>query len=192
MGIQVLLWLMAIAVGFMVYGATGHDDPHINFWLAHTLLERGELLNYNGERVDQGTNLLQVFIMALFHRLLLLDLVTCGYLVDVVACLLCCALLTYLARKLCPIVAMWPALLALSCTAFMVWIFGGMGAVLAALCLLLCFAAWWRFIASSSLNFSHCGMLVLTAVVTVLVRPEMPLLLPTISGCILFFIAVIE
>lgn len=185
-GLLVSLWLVALAIGFMVYGASGHDDPHINFRFAYTLLERGELLNYNGEHVGQSTNLLLVFIMAFFHRILPFDLITCGYLVDVVACLSCCGLLTYLARNLCPVVVVWPALLSLSCTAFIVWTFGGMGAVLASFCLLLSAAVWWRFIESSPLSLGHYGLLVLTALATVLVRPEMPFLLPAISGYVLF------
>ncbi|HNE27195.1 MAG TPA: hypothetical protein PLH12_08650, partial [Pseudomonadales bacterium] len=50
------LWL---AIGFFIYGSTGHDDSHINFWNVYTLLTQGELVNYNGERVEQTTSLLQ-------------------------------------------------------------------------------------------------------------------------------------
>lgn len=182
-----MLWLLVIAAGFMVYGASGHDDAHINFWFAHTLLERSELVNYNGDRVDQATNLLLVFVTTLFARLLPFDLVTSGYLVDVVASVACCSLLTWLARKICPAVAAWPALIALSCTAFLVWIFGGMGSVLTAFCLLTGVAVWWRFIESPLLKPVHYLALLVITLMLVLVRPEMPLVIPVISVYALVF-----
>ena len=63
-------WLAVAAVlgvAFVLLVSTGPDDPYISFWPAHTLVERGELLNYDGERVEQSSSLLWVLVLALAH-----------------------------------------------------------------------------------------------------------------------------
>ncbi len=49
--------IMAIAVGLVIYTSTGRDDAHITLWPAYTLAERGEILNYSGERLEQSSTL---------------------------------------------------------------------------------------------------------------------------------------
>jgi len=81
------LWpSLLLLLGFFVYGSTGHDDSHINFWNVHTLLTQGELVNYNGERVEQTTSLLQDFLTALLTLITHGNIVTLGYLVDIAVC----------------------------------------------------------------------------------------------------------
>jgi hypothetical protein len=124
-----LSWCLLILAGFLIHGASGHDDPHINFWFSHTLLEYGQLVNYNGDRVEQTTSLLLVLMTALSLAWIAIrfDLVTCGYLVDPLAAF-CVRLLAGYSRcwqkRCCPGVTFWPAiLLVMSSVSFTLWTF---------------------------------------------------------------------
>jgi hypothetical protein len=172
-----LSWCMLILAGFLIHGASGHDDPHINFWFSHTLLEQGQLVNYNGDRVEQTTSLLLVLMTALSGLLLPFDLVTCGYLVDVISAFGCCWLITVLAKRFCPVVSVWPAILMLMSNSFMLWTFGGMGAVLAAFVVLCGAAVWWSYVESPRLGVRQYASLAGVTFALVLVRPEMPLII---------------
>jgi hypothetical protein len=59
-GLGILFVLLAI----VLFSSSGRDDSHITFWPAYTLLTSGELLNYNGERVEQSSSLLFVLLLA--------------------------------------------------------------------------------------------------------------------------------
>ena len=54
-----------ILIGFLFYGPSGHDDSHITYAAAYQLLEHGQILNNNGERVEQSSSLLHVLLLAL-------------------------------------------------------------------------------------------------------------------------------
>src|SRR4051812_43111323 len=61
--------LLALACGlFLLFGfglfeSTGRDDVYITFWPAHTLATQGQVLNYNGEAVEQSSSLLYVLLL---------------------------------------------------------------------------------------------------------------------------------
>lgn len=175
--VPMALWLLA---GFLVYGSTGHDDSHINFWNVHTLLAQGELVNYNGERVEQTTSLLQDLITAAAAAILPIPLVTLGYLVDILAALLAGWLGLSVARTLAPNLAGWAPALAYSSSAFLLWTYGGMGATLTACCLLAAIRFWWHWLVTPALGGREYAGLAACLAGLVLVRPEMPVLLPAI------------
>jgi hypothetical protein len=55
---------LALALGLLLFLATGQDDAYIAFWPAHTLLEYGAMLNYSGDRVEQSSSLLYTLVLA--------------------------------------------------------------------------------------------------------------------------------
>lgn len=57
--------LVALTAGLVLFLSTGHDDAYITFWPAYALLQFGELVNYNGERVEQSSSLLHTLWLAL-------------------------------------------------------------------------------------------------------------------------------
>src|SRR5689334_2064756 len=59
--------LVAVLHGALLYTASGHDDSHITYWAARTLAASGEILNYNGERIEQSSTLLLVLLLAAAH-----------------------------------------------------------------------------------------------------------------------------
>jgi len=61
--VRALAAITALVLGFPLYLTTGMDDPYISFWSAHTLVELGEIVNYNGARVEQSSSLLHTLIL---------------------------------------------------------------------------------------------------------------------------------
>jgi hypothetical protein len=72
-----------LVAGAWLFPAAGRDDAHISYWAARTLTTSGEILNYNGVRVEQSSSLLQVFALAAAWRLARIDLVTLATLLSV-------------------------------------------------------------------------------------------------------------
>lgn len=62
--------LLLLAQCIFLYGNTGRDDAFFTYWPAHTLAEQGEILNYNGERVEQSSTLLHTALLAASHKIL--------------------------------------------------------------------------------------------------------------------------
>ena len=67
-----------ILLGLVLFSAPGHDDSHITYWAAHTLKEHGQILNYNGERVEQSSSLAHVLLLALLGAVTRVSLPTLG------------------------------------------------------------------------------------------------------------------
>jgi hypothetical protein len=70
--------------GIVSFSSSGRDDAYITYWPAHTLSDQGEVLNYNGERIEQSSSLLFVFLLALLRKMSGLDVETLGSLLSVV------------------------------------------------------------------------------------------------------------
>lgn len=168
------LWVsgLLLATGYLLYGSTGHDDSHITFWAAHSLLEHGEILNYNGERVEQSSSLLLTLLTALASGLTGLSVVNAGYLVAIASSLWALWLTAQCITPWLP--RAWIASLLLGSSAsFLLWTFSGMEATLAGACLLWVLCCWARYLAQPDTRL----MAVLPATLALLlVRPEMPLL----------------
>ncbi len=175
-------WLLC---GFLVYGSTGHDDSHIHFWNVHTLLQFGTLENYNGDRIQQSSSLLQDLLTAALCLFSPLHPVTNGYWVDIVASFACGLWGARLGRTLAPSLASWVPILMFSSSSFLLWSFGGMGAPLTAFCLLVGMTCWWRWLTAPVIKPSHIAALIASTLALVLVRPEMPLVIAAIAAGLL-------
>ena len=174
------LYAFWLVLGFFVYGSTGHDDSHINFWNVHTLLTQGELVNYNGERVEQTTSLLQDFITAALVFITKGSIVTTGYLVDIAAAFSCAVLTTIIARQYAPTLTAYAGTLLFSSASFLLWSFGGMGEPLTALCLLLGIFCWWRWLVLGK----YFWQILCVTLALVLVRPEIPVVITAITSAL--------
>ena len=67
--LRLLILALAGCVALVLHSATGHDDSHITYWAAHALAHFGEIVNYNGARLEQSSSLLQTLLLAGLHRL---------------------------------------------------------------------------------------------------------------------------
>ncbi len=174
--------LLLLAFGGVFLGWSGSvDDAHITFYAAQVFGERGEILNYNGERVEQSSALLQVLLLGVLHAATGIGVVTLGHLTTLLAALLALPLAYLLAQRLQPGSGS-PALLLLATSPFFVyWACGGMESpwlALLLLCLLLLADGylqrgkplWWLLPLSLAAQMA---------------RPEMPLLLPAFAAALL-------
>ena len=73
-----------VLAGLVLFGSGGRDDAHITYWPAYTLANFGQILNYNGDRIEQSSSLLQVALLAAFARITGLEIVTLGHLSSIV------------------------------------------------------------------------------------------------------------
>lgn len=59
--------MLFLAIGVLLFPSAGRDDVYISYWAAHTLSVFGEIVNYNGDRIEQSSSLLHVLILAFLH-----------------------------------------------------------------------------------------------------------------------------
>ena len=64
---QIFPYIVFLSLGFFFFPSAGTDDNFITYWAAYTLSHFGEIVNYNGERIEQSSSLLHSLILAAFH-----------------------------------------------------------------------------------------------------------------------------
>ncbi len=67
-----LEWLppsVLLGLGLLLFPSSGRDDKFITYWPAHTLASWGEIVNYNGDRIEQSSSLLHVLLIALATKI---------------------------------------------------------------------------------------------------------------------------
>ena len=70
-------------VGILLFPVSGTDDKYITYWSAHALANLGEMVNYNGERVEQSSSLTHVLLLAALAKLVPLSMSGIGWVVSV-------------------------------------------------------------------------------------------------------------
>lgn len=163
------LWLYGL-----LCGSTGHDDSHITFWQAQTLLDSGELLNYNGERIEQGSSLLMTTLTALTALITRLPVVDSGYLLNLASAILALWLVWQLAARA-GLARPWlPAVLTALTPYFSYWAWSGMETTLAAAAVLLFLSTLYTWL--QQIPGTRSVHLMAAAFALAAVRPEMVLL----------------
>lgn len=169
--------LVLVAYGVLC-GSTGHDDSHINFWNAYTLLEFGSMENYNGERIEQTTCLLLDVLTALLALVSPFSVVTSGYLVNLAGAIGVLWLSARMARQQAVVLFALPALLTALTPYFSYWAYSGMGTTLAAFSALLFLQGLIQHIEKNSSATAWTGAIFLATI-----RPEMLLIGPAFLVC---------
>lgn len=170
-----------VFVGWGLYGATGRDDAHITYWPAHTLAHMGEIVNYNGQAVEQSSSLLQVVVLAITHGVSGIDIVTLGHVSSIVFGAASLPLTYVFARRLHPAAGPPATMMTAVCGSFVYWSFSGLEATLAAFCVLWCLLAFDDLLRASVVSTWAWGHAAAAVLALITVRPEMPIVL----GCIL-------
>lgn len=172
---QLVAAITLMLIGFFVFGPAGHDDSHITYAVALQLTDTGQILNINGERVEQGSSLLHVVMLALLFKLPWLSPPTLGILFTLFVAIACIPLQWRLAKELQikrPSIAV--LLLVLS-TSFSYWAVGGLEAPLVALLMLWLVFSAYKFISEATI-LSSVQLLVVVGLM-LMSRPEMPFVL---------------
>ncbi|MSW45585.1 MAG: hypothetical protein F2837_06600, partial [Actinobacteria bacterium] len=136
-----------LAITFI--GVGGTDDAHITLGAVRRLVETGQILNYNGERIEQSSSLLHVLILALAVWTTHLPLIWIAWAIGILAAMATVVMVGVLADRVRPGCALVASLLTALSTPFLYWAVGSLETPIAAL-LLTC-------VVSSSLRFLRTG-----------------------------------
>lgn len=180
--IPLLVACLFLLAGFCFYGSAGHDDSHITFWASYSLNTFGEILNYNGARIEQSSSLLQTLLTALVAFIFHADVVLTGYIVTNLAGAVA-LLLTWrlLQRGQSPLnikgsdpFIFFSVLLLATSPAFMLWNTSGMESTLAAACILWFVLCWGDLLNEhTAVNTRSLALASIATLFLVSVRPEM-------------------
>jgi hypothetical protein len=167
---------VVVLLGGLLFPSAGHDDTHITCWPAYTMSHFGHILNYNGDRVEQSSSLLQVLLLAVLNKLTDVDLLTLAKLSSIAfgaaSVLMLFMLVTRVTGRPAGFCA---ALMAATSTPIVYWSFSGMETTLVS------FTGLWLIITAADYITGRPGAslwkpaLALSAFA--LVRPEAPLLI---------------
>ena len=118
-------YVLFLSVGGFLFPAAGRDDAFITYWAAHTLARFGEIVNYDGDRVEQSSSLLHTVILGILHAATGINLPTLGVTVSAGAAVIA----IWLVGRLADIIGT-PRTLAqvylATATPFLYWAFGGL------------------------------------------------------------------
>ncbi len=176
-----------LLIGFVLFGSTGHDDSHITYWAALALRRYGQIVNYNGERVEQSSSLAHVVLLALLNAATRVSIPTLGPVTSIAGGAAAVVLAGRLGGLLAPgkPAARWGAeLLTATAGSFVYWAFGGLETTIfaaASLWLVLACARVLDDAGASAPGRRGVGVAAAAMALFVCLRPEAPLVL----GCVL-------
>jgi hypothetical protein len=169
-----------VLTGLLLFGSAGRDDAYITYWPAYTLSRFGQILNYNGDRIEQSSSLLQVVLLAALAKTTGLEMVTLGKLSSIVFGVASVVAIFKLIMKAADRAAGFSAAIITSASPYFVyWSYSGLESTLVSLTGI----SLIMTVADYSSNQTRPNLLWPTLVMTLfeLVRPETSLLL----GCLL-------
>ncbi|MEY3442032.1 MAG: hypothetical protein RLZZ519_313 [Bacteroidota bacterium] len=124
--------LIMLLAGLTLLGPTGRDDVYKTLWPAHTFAASGQILNYNGEALEQSSSLLQVVLLGGLHRMTGIYMVDLNFGFILFSGVLGIFLLLRLARKMGVRNLLLLGILAGLQSMYCYWSMGGLDSVLAA------------------------------------------------------------
>ena len=92
--------VLGLALAICLWGQGGQDDKYITYWPARTLAEHGEILNYNGIRLEQSSPLSLVLLLAAAYKATPFSMPMVGYLVSLTGAALTGLVAIRLARRM--------------------------------------------------------------------------------------------
>ena len=170
--------LMLIVLGFVLFSSSGRDDSYITYWPARSLALQGEILNYNGARIEQSSSLFEVILLALVHLITRIDIDLIGPVLSIFAGAASVVVAERLARKIDSKCAFAASLLVATAVYFVYWSFGGLDVTLTSLAILLLILGYGGYLTSEKpASAGQVVLLVSATFMFLLVRPEMPVVL---------------
>jgi hypothetical protein len=166
-----------VLIGSLFFPSSGRDDAHITYWAAYSLSHFGEVLNYNGDRVEQSSSLLHVVLLAITAFITKIDIVSLGKSSSILFGVASLVALHILTKKIEPKVAFLAAVLTGTSVYFVYWSFGGLETTLTALTSLLLILAYGSYLNKQGSYFAGMTWVTAATFIFALVRPEMPVVL---------------
>jgi hypothetical protein len=166
-----------VLIGSLFFPSSGRDDAHITYWAAYSLSHFGEVLNYNGDRVEQSSSLLHVVLLAITAFVTKVDIVSLGKSSSILFGVASLVALHILTKKAEPKAAFLAAVLTGTSVYFVYWSFGGLETTLTALTSLLLILAYGSYLNKQGSYFAGMAWITAATFIFALVRPEMPVVL---------------
>jgi hypothetical protein len=163
--------------GSFFFPSAGRDDAHITYWAAYSLSHFGEVLNYNGDRVEQSSSLLHVILLAMTAFVTKIDIVSLGKSSSILFGVASLVTLHILTEKIQPKAAFLAAVLTGTSVYFAYWSFGGLETTLTAFTSLLLILAYGAYLNKQGNYFDGMAGVAMATFIFALVRPEMPVVL---------------
>jgi hypothetical protein len=183
-GSNVLPASALLITGLLLFPSAGQDDTHITCWPAYTLSHYGQMLNYNGERVEQSSSLFQVVLLAALHAVTGANLLTLAKVTSIGAGIASLVALSILVSRVATRAAgFWAASMAAVSMPIVYWSFSGMEATIVAV------AGLSLIITAADHLTGHprasMWKLLAALIAFATVRPEAPLLMAAVLGAAL-------
>ena len=168
---------LLLVVAFAVFPSGGSDDSYITYWAAYSLAETGEILNYNGDRLEQSSSLLHTVVLAAGARLTGLSVPAVGHLVAPAAGIATVVATMALARRIRPDARFIAGMVAATSAYLLFWTFGGLETTLATAVVAGAVLACARVAGAAPPQRRDWGWAVVAIGAAVVVRPESALVL---------------
>jgi hypothetical protein len=78
-------YLLFLGFEFFLFPSSGSDDSYITYWSAYSLSEFGQIVNYNGDKIEQSSTLLLTLLLAIFHKITAVDIETLSPLLSLIS-----------------------------------------------------------------------------------------------------------
>lgn len=180
-GMNVVPMSALLITGAFLFPSAGQDDTHITCWPAYTLSHFGQMLNYNGERVEQSSSLLHVLLLAALHAVTGANLLTLAKVTSITAGIASLMALSMLVSRVTTRAAgIWAASMAAVSTPIVYWSFSGMETTIVAFAGLMLIITVADYLSEHPRASLWKVAAALTAFATV--RPEAPLLMAAVVG----------
>ncbi len=162
-------YLIFLLIGIFFFPSAGRDDVHITYWAAYTLSNFGEILNYNGDRIEQSSSLLHTLILASINYISKINIVDIGTSITIF-----CGLLTiFLTGRLSLIVKQekfFPQIITATSAPLLYWSFGALEASIVSAIILFLLITTIKF--SSDVTIKNYLLAITAIILYLLIRPE--------------------
>ena len=169
--VVLLLALLTVLQLVIFFGIGGRDDSYITYWSAYALSHFGEIVNYNGERIEQSSSLLQVLLLAIAHKLSGISIPTLGTALSIVCGIATALWAGRLAKRAGVSWFRWLPFVVIFVPYFTYWSSSGMETSLTALCVIAVLATSQAFL-NDTFSKSSLGKVAAAILFFILVRPE--------------------
>lgn len=170
--------LLLIVLGFVLFSSSGRDDSYITYWPARSLALHGEILNYNGAKIEQSSSLFDVILLALLHLITRVDIELIAPLLAIFAGAASVLATHRLGKRIDPKFAGGASLLVATTVYFIYGSFSGLEVTLASLAILLLILSYGDYLTlEKPASAAQFGLIIGSTFMFLLVRPEMPIVL---------------
>jgi hypothetical protein len=166
---QLVPYSIFLIIGILFFPSSGLDDSHITYWAAYTLSNFGEILNYNGERIEQSSSLLHTLILASINYITHINIVDIGTYTSVFFGLLT----IYLTGQLSLLVKLdklTSQILTATSVPLVYWSFGALEASIVSAIILFLLISLIKF--TDHVTIKNYFLVIIAIILYLLVRPE--------------------